>query len=161
SPAPLIDWTNPNAPKTITSVTTNASVAEIKVPTQNELQAQFGVQHSGVVGALPTVKLALGVVDSVGRPVEYGWRVDGGMWRNWTQDPNPVVSDPAFVLQGHHKIEVRSRILNAWSTESAPVALDVLIDSIPPELHPVRDDVDRNKFDFGGFDIVTDTSKLL
>ncbi|HXU69690.1 MAG TPA: hypothetical protein VN947_10190 [Polyangia bacterium] len=160
TPAPLIDWSNPNVPRTITSVQTNAAIAEVKVPSQAELQASYGAQL-GVTAARPTVKLNLGVVDNVGRPVEYGWRIDGGMWRPWTQDANPTLQEDAFILQGHHKIEVRSRVVNDWSTESAPVALDVLIDSMAPELHPARSDEDHTRFDFGGFDIVTDSNKLL
>ena len=63
-------------------------------------------------------------------------------------------------MQGHHKIDVRSRIVNQWSTESEPTSLDVLIDSVPPELHPARDDNDHSRFVFGGFDIVSDAAKL-
>ncbi|HWE30136.1 MAG TPA: hypothetical protein VHB97_19135, partial [Polyangia bacterium] len=160
TPAPLIDWSNPNAPRTFTSVRVNAAVAELKVPSAAELQANFGERVAGITAARPTVKLALGTVDNLGLDVEYAWRIDGGMWRPWTHDANPTVSDDAFLLQGHHTIDVRSRVVNDWSTESEPQSLDVLIDSVPPELHPARDDQDHSRFDFGGFDIVSDADKL-
>ncbi|MCU1280393.1 MAG: hypothetical protein JWM53_3939, partial [bacterium] len=161
TPAPLIDWSNPEAPQTFTAVRVNAAVAELKVPNAAELQANFGERIAGITAARPTVKLALGTLDNVGRDVEYAWRVDGGMWRTWTRDANPVVQDDAFLLQGHHTLDVRSRVVNDWSTESEPKSLDVLIDSIAPELHPARDDQSREAFKFGGFDLVTDSNKLL
>ncbi len=161
TPAPLVDWSNPNAPRTISSVRVNAAIAELKVPTQDELRAGFGERQPGIVAAQPSVKLALGTVDSLGLDVEYGWRIDGGMWHAWTREANPTISDPAFLLQGHHTIDVRSRVVNDWSTESEPTSLDVLIDSVPPELHPARNELDHSRFDFGGFDIVSDSSKLL
>ncbi|HEX8951903.1 MAG TPA: hypothetical protein VF945_08660, partial [Polyangia bacterium] len=160
TPAPLVDWSDPNAPRTFSSVRVNAAVAELKVPTQNELRAGFDAQ-AGAAAARPTVKLALGTIDNVGLDVEYGWRIDGGMWRPWTRDANPTISDAAFLLQGHHTIDVRSRVVNDWSTESEPTSLDVLIDSVAPELHPARNEQDHARFDFGGFDIVTDSSKLV
>jgi hypothetical protein len=160
TPAPLIDWSNPNAPRTISAVQVNAAVAELKVPTAAELQANFGERVAGITAAKPTVKLALGTVDSLGLDVEYAWRIDGGMWRTWTRDANPTVQDDAFLLQGHHTIDVRSRIVNDWSTESEPRSIDVLIDSVPPELHPARDEKDHSRFAFGGFDIVSDADKL-
>lgn len=161
TPAPLIDWSNPEHPRTISSVRMNAAVDEIKAPTQAQLRASFGDVSAGSAAARPSVKLALGTVDSLGLDVEYAWRIDGGMWRPWTRDANPTVEDAAFLLQGHHKIDVRSRVVNDWSTESEPMSLDVLIDSVSPELHPARDDKDPSRFAFGGFDIVSDSSKLL
>lgn len=160
TPAPIIDWSNPNAPRTFTAVRVNAAVSKLEVPTANELQASFGERVAGITPARPRVKLALGTIDSLGLDVEYAWRIDGGMWRPWTRDANPTISDDAFVLQGHHRIDVRSRIVDDWSTESEPQSLDVLIDSVPPELHPARSEKDPSRFDFGGFDIVSDADKL-
>ncbi|MGZ3428887.1 MAG: hypothetical protein ACXVCV_19680, partial [Polyangia bacterium] len=161
TPAPLIDWSNPDAPQTFTEVRLNAAIAELKVPNAAELQANFGERIAGITAARPTVKLALGTLDNAGREVEYAWRIDGGMWRTWTRDANPVVQDDAFLLQGHHTIDVRSRVVDDWSTESQPQSLDVLIDSIAPELHPALDDQRRDTFKFGGFDVVTDSNKLV
>ncbi|MGZ3437989.1 MAG: MYXO-CTERM sorting domain-containing protein, partial [Polyangia bacterium] len=148
-------------PQTFTEVRLNAAIAELKVPNAAELQANFGERIAGITAARPTVKLALGTLDNAGREVEYAWRIDGGMWRTWTRDPNPVVQDDAFLLQGHHTIDVRSRVVDDWSTESQPQSLDVLIDSIAPELHPALDDQRRDTFKFGGFDVVTDSNKLV
>ncbi len=157
--AAVVDWSNPDHPHVVGSLTAQAAVAELRVPTQTELQAAFANQ-AGAPGARPTVKLALGALDSAGKDVEYAWRIDGGMWRAWTRDANPVLSDDAFLLQGHHAVEVRARAVGDWATESDPVALDVLVDSVAPELHPFRDEADHSRFHFGGFDIVSDAAKL-
>jgi MYXO-CTERM domain-containing protein len=159
TPSPLINWNDPEHPELAGSVHAVARLAEVTVPKPRELQALFA-ERLGVVGARPTVKLALDATGNDGRAVEWAWRIDGGMWRTWTRDPNPVISDDAFLLQGHHKLEVRSRVVNQWSTESQPVALDVLIDSVAPELHPAREEADHSVIDLGGFDLVSKAAKL-
>lgn len=158
-PSPLIDWSNPENPRVVGAVKTQAALSELFVPKASQLQANFA-ERLGVVAAVPTVRLALGAEDNLGKAVEYGWRIDNGMWRPWTQDANPVIKDDAFLLQGHHKIEVRSRVLGEWVTESDPVAVDVLIDSVAPELHPAKDELNNQIFHFGGFDIVADEAAL-
>lgn len=159
TPSPLIDWSDPAHPQLAGSLHTTARVTEVRVPKPVELQALFA-DKLGVKGARPMVKLALDAGGNDGREVEWAWRVDGGMWRPWTRDPSPVLSDDAFLLQGHHRIDVRSRVVDQWSTESQPVSLDVLIDSVAPELHPARDEKDHALLDLGGFDLVSDAAKL-
>ncbi len=162
-PAPLIDWSDPNHPHLVGQLTTHASVSKLVVPSQAELRALFAPAQPLEVqkGAVPQVTLALSSDGADTKPVEWAWRIDNGWWHVWTQDPNPTITDDNFLLQGHHKVEVRSRVVNEWSTEDLhPVALDVLIDSVPPELHPALDQTDPTKLAFNGFDIVTDTDKL-
>ncbi|MDB4965555.1 MAG: hypothetical protein JWN44_1244 [Myxococcales bacterium] len=158
-PAPLVDWSNPESPRVVGAVQASAAIAELIVPNADQLQANFA-ERLGTVAARPSVRLQLGASDNLGKPVEWAWRIDGGMWRPWTQDANPVIRDDAFLLQGHHNVEVRSRVVNQWVTESEPVAVDVLIDSVSPELHPAKDELDAQIFHFGGFDIVSDAATL-
>jgi hypothetical protein len=47
-----------------------------------------------------------------------------------------VLSDAAFLVEGHHAIEVRSRMVGDYRTlDPDPVRLDVVIDSDPPVIH--------------------------
>lgn len=150
-----------NGPQVVAAgaLRTLASVGNIATPPAEQLQALFA-PRLGVVAARPTVQLQLDADGAEGRDVEFAWRVDGGFWRVWTRDHSPTLHDDAFLLQGHHTVEVRSRVVGDWTTESEPVALDVLIDSVAPELHPAMDDGNDAQFKFGGFDIVSDASQL-
>jgi hypothetical protein len=161
-PQALIDWGTPSAPQLVGDVNTLASVARVDVPTVQRIQALFAkdplVQAQG---ARPTVTLHLDAEQTAGRPVEWAYRIDGGFWHDWSTEPNPVIADDAFLLQGHHQIDVRSRVVNQWQTEdTTPVSMDVLIDSVAPELNPARDPEGAEKIFFNGFDIVTPTEKL-
>jgi MYXO-CTERM domain-containing protein len=144
------------------SVQTRAAVASVDVPPQAALEALFdGTASLLDPGARPRVTLDLGADQTGGREVEYAWRIDGGIWRPWTRDAHPVIADDAFLLQGRHTIEVRSRAVGAWATEDTqPQKLTVLIDSMPPELHPAKDPQDPTRLAFNGFDIVSDADKL-
>jgi MYXO-CTERM domain-containing protein len=72
-----------------------------------------------------------------------------------------VLSDDAFLLQGRHAIDVRSRLRGDWLSEDmSPAHLSVLIDSVPPELHPKRSD-DKQRLELGGFDIVSAPEALV
>ena len=158
-PAPLVHWPPSGEPELAGAVRTIATVESMTVPKALELQALFA-DRLGVQGARPTVTLALDADGADGRAVEWAWRMDGCMWRPWTREPHPIISDDALLLQGRHRIEVRSRVVGEWATESAPVALDLLIDSVAPELHPERDEQNHDQFRFGGFDLVSDASRL-
>ncbi len=160
TPAPLIDWSDAQHPHVVGAVQTVANISNIDTPSAAQLRANF-ITEPGITGARPTVRLALSTTGSNGRPVEYAWRIDSGMWEDWTQNPNPTLVEPQFLLQGHHTIEVRSRVVNHWETEDLQTAkLDALIDSMAPELHPARDDKDHSLLNFGGFDIVTPAAQL-
>jgi hypothetical protein len=44
------------------------------------------------------------------RPMEFAWRVDGGLWSTWFDGPRLEVEHPALIMPGHHRLEVRARI---------------------------------------------------
>lgn len=160
-PAARVDWSDPLHPRAAGELRTIARVAALHVPTQEELRSLFsdeGLARLADAGARPSVTLELDVERAPGKPVEFGWRIDGGMWRPWTKETRPTLADDAFLLQGRHTIEVRSRVAGDFTTEdSTPVKLDVLIDSVPPELHPRRD---GDEVLLGGFDIVSPEGAL-
>jgi hypothetical protein len=145
-------------------LSTHAKVAALDVPSEAALQALFVDGASPLLfdeKSRPRVTLDLGADHANGQPVEWAWRVDGGFWRPWTQNAHPVIADDAFLLQGRHTIEVRSRVVNQWATEDMQRSkIEVLVDSVPPELHPARDTEDSTRLSFGGFDIVSDSQAL-
>ncbi|MHB8873383.1 MAG: LBP/BPI/CETP family protein [Myxococcaceae bacterium] len=67
---------------------------------------------------------------------EFAYRVDEGMWSTFlAADAHELeVSHPAFLIQGMHRIEVRSRIAEEPHGISAPVALGFRVDWEPPEV---------------------------
>jgi hypothetical protein len=160
TPAPLVDWSDAAHPHLVGAVRTVAAISQVATPSAPQLRALF-VPELGVTAARPMVRLALSAANANGRPLEYGWRIDSGMWHDWSQDPNPTLVEPEFLLQGHHTIEVRSRVVNHWETEDlVPVKLDALIDSMAPELHPARDEQNHSQLKLGGRDIVTPAAQL-
>ena len=160
STAPLINWADPQHPRLVGEVRTNVKIAKVLVPGQEQLRALFDV-NATATPARPEVTLALSADEANGRTLEYAWKLDGGIWHLWTQNANPVIDDDVFLLQGHHTITVRARAVGDYKSEdSQPVTVDVLIDSVPPELHPHLDSKDAQRLVFGGWDLVTDADKL-
>jgi hypothetical protein len=157
TPSPLLEWSD-GRPRVAGSVRTLAKVQKLDVPKQEELRALFAPAAPGVVGRRPSVTLELAAGDANGRPLEFAYRVDGGLWHDWFQNANPTITDSAFLLQGHHMLDVRSRVVGQWNTEDlVPVSLDLLIDSVAPDLAPSRD---QGNVKFGGSDLVTPAELL-
>ena len=160
SPAPLVDWTDPKHPRLSGEVRTHASIAKLSVPNPAQLAALFDPAMTQKP-ALPSVTLALSADDTEQRPLEFSWKVDNDAWRGWTSDAAPVITDPAFLLQGHHKIVVRARAVGDYRSEdSQPIVLDALIDTTSPALTPHLDVKDPQQLDFGGWDLVSDSDHL-
>ncbi len=81
------------------------------------------------------VVLELGGTASVPGPLEWQVRVDGGFWKPYVQENVTVLDDTAFLLEGHHKVEVRARVQGTWQVyDQSPTVLDVYVDARPPAL---------------------------
>jgi hypothetical protein len=162
TPSPIIDWGNPAAPLAVGNVRAKASVANLVVPSPERMRALFEKDPIlQVQGQRPTVQLNLASDGDAGRAVEWAWRIDNGLYHSWSTDAHPVISDDALLLQGHHAIAVRARAVGDWTSEDpTPATLDVVIDSVAPELHPARDAGGAKKIALNGFDLVTATNKL-
>jgi MYXO-CTERM domain-containing protein len=142
--------------RTETEVVTTAMVTGVAAPSEADLRALFDTPPSDAVSP-PSVTLALGPAGS-----EFSVRVDGSAWRPWSTDAAPTLVDDAFLFQGHHRVEARARMPGDFRTEdTAPVSLDVLIDSVPPELHPSGESGRTPRIDFNGYDLVSADSKLV
>ncbi len=160
TPAPRLDWTDPQHPRLAGELRTSARLDGVTVPAAGQLRALFD-PSTGVQAARPSVRLALSAEGAAGRTVEYAWKIDGGLYHPWSTDAHPLIEDDALLLQGHHQITVRSRLTGDYRSEDTqPVTLDVLIDSVAPALRPHLDDKDPTRLRFGGWDLVSDSDHL-
>lgn len=113
------------------SIDTYAQVVDVQTPPPEVIRQAVGEGRKGD-GDTPGVTLRLG---GTGRDMEWSYRVDGGWWRPWSKEARPTIFDPAFVLQGRHSVEVRAREAGDFLTEDlSPARVEVVIDSVPPEL---------------------------
>ncbi len=91
---------------------------------------------------LPWPKAVLDVhaLGMTGTP-EFAFRVDDGIWSTFLAAPNGelVVEHPAFLFQGLHTIEVRSRMEAMPHGISNPAEVGFLVDWEPPEVSLTAD----------------------
>jgi uncharacterized protein (TIGR03382 family) len=114
---------------------TVASLGAVRIPET----AAFAVDHAGGP-TYPAIEIVLGGSGPAGQTLEHQVRVDGGFWTPFTGRERITVERPELLIQGRHRIEVRSRIAgDAESLDPTPEVLEVLIDSEAPIL-----DVDRH-----------------
>jgi MYXO-CTERM domain-containing protein len=99
-----------------------------------DLPSDFTLTHKLSAEEWPGVALALDGSHPEGA-LEWQHRVDGGIWSPFSTKANPTIRDPRFLLQGEHKIEVRSRQVGKPGTlDNEITEIPVLIDTIAPEL---------------------------
>lgn len=73
--------------------------------------------------------------------LEYSWRVDGGVWSLYHRSEQLEIRDPALVLEGNHRIDVRARFRGDHSTtEPIPATTVVSVDYSAPSLEIERRD---------------------
>lgn len=108
------------------------TVTKVDVPTAEVIRAAL----AGYPGAtLPSVTIDVPQRDSLNRPLEWSWNLDGGVWRPFTSAAPLVVSDKAFAWQGHYTIGLVSRVRGDYrTTATTAVELPVVIDSVGPRI---------------------------
>jgi hypothetical protein len=130
--------------------TTLARLAQAIIPPADRM-------HLGT-GELPLPVAVLDVkMIGMSGTAEFGYRVDDGLWHAFqTADPagQLQVSDPAFLLQGIHRIDVRSRSSDEPRGISAPVSVGFLVDWEPPEVF-LTVDRPNNTIHVAAHDVVT------
>jgi hypothetical protein len=90
-------------------------------------------------GAMPEVSLSLATHDEAGRPLEWSYNLDGGIWRPFSSASPLVIRDRAFAIQGRYTINLHSRVIGDYTTTSLePIEIPVVIDSAPPRIHTHR-----------------------
>jgi len=81
------------------------------------------------------VWLHLGADGPIGVDYEYSYRIDGALWSAWTREPRVQIDDAALLLQAHHTIEARARVVGETaSVDVTPATAELLIDILAPEI---------------------------
>jgi MYXO-CTERM domain-containing protein len=113
-------------------IATSARVVRVDTPAPALIRDAVAARRST---GLPAIELELDTDAPRGTKVEWQWRLGPGLWHEWSSDPRPVLRDRAFAIQGRHTLEVRSRVQGDYqSVDRTPVALPIVIDSVPPRL---------------------------
>ncbi len=155
-----IDWSDPEHPKHAGALETTAKLRLQTVPKPADLRAAFATGKAPARGSglRPRVELIASADGANGQPVEYAYRVDGGLWHPWSSSSTLTIEDDAFFLQGRHKVDVRSRVVGRYQTEdTTPATVALVIDSQPPD---VKAAVEPDGLSAVGFDLVTAADKL-
>jgi hypothetical protein len=139
-------------------IDTRARLVRLTTPRPEAIRSALMARNTQ---GLPSIELDLATDAPRGTPVEWSWRMDGGLWHVWSSDPHPVLQERAFALQGKHVIEVRSRVQGDYRTfDRTPVEIPVTIDSVPPRLLLDRAQVRGDEVVFVASDLVYDAGEL-
>ena len=132
APAP-----SPAMPEPLPPVETLASIDTFLVPPTEGFRLTGQGDNSG-----PTLILRLDAVVSpeyAGKPLEFAYRVDGGLYRSWTTSRLLTITDPLFLVQGRHTVEVMARVAGEYQTlDPTPEKIQLLIDTVAPTAKLVR-----------------------
>ena len=106
-------------------------------------------------GALPRVTFDVDTYDAAGKPIEYAYQLDDGMWRPWRGGSPLVIEDQAFAWQGKYTIGLKSRVAGDYHTVSEPIQIPVIIDSVSPQIATDKAAWNGDTFEIPAFDIVS------
>jgi hypothetical protein len=108
--------------------------------------------------------VVLGVDGSIEGEAEYQVKVDHGPWKPFVRASSAgaaaeiSVTDDALRIEGHHTILVRGREVGRPYTLAEPVAVEVLIDTVAPEVE--IDEASDGALSLDAFDVVTERDDL-
>ena len=85
-------------------------------------------------GALPTVTFDVDQTDTLGRPLEWSWSINGGLFHPYAAASPLVISDPAFAWQGKYTVRLQSRVQGDYTTASDVTEYPVIVDSVGPRV---------------------------
>jgi hypothetical protein len=109
-------------------IETTLELSDLEVNPESMGQDTFGQNGRN------TVWLHFGAEGPLGE-YEYSYRIDGALWSSWTRERRIQIDDPALLLQAHHTLEARARIVGEPSSvDRTPATAELLIDVLPPEL---------------------------
>jgi hypothetical protein len=90
----------------------------------------------------PVVEVyAVSSIDDGTRAVEFGYKIDSGVWHPWTRSRFLKIEDDWLRVQGRHVIHVRSRAVgDPMSVDPMPAQAEVIIDAEPPSIQVTQDE---------------------
>ena len=112
---------------------------------------------------IPEFEISIQGIDKQGKEildgVEFRYRLDKMMWSNWTNSSAIKISDPIFLLDGMHTLEISARRKGIKETEdNTPAILNLEVDNNPPFIKINRKDDSTIKIDV--LDAVTPEEKI-
>jgi MYXO-CTERM domain-containing protein len=132
-----------------------ARLVEVHTPLPEAIRAALKGGELAPFGEMPRVTIDTDAYDAFGRPLEWGYRLNGGLWRPFTTASPLVIEDRAFAWQGKYTIELRSRVVDDTRTESHDlIAFPVIIDSVAPYIAETMTDR-GDAIEITAFDIVS------
>jgi MYXO-CTERM domain-containing protein len=119
----------------VESADTGSTLTRVYTPAPSVLRAWMANQG----GELPQIELDLDTYDAQGRQLEWSWRLNGGFWHAYRQDPHLVIQERQLALQGHHTVEVKARAVGQpRSVDRTPTKHEFIMDSAGPRIHIQR-----------------------
>lgn len=134
----------------VAPVETSLELSDLEILPETMGQDTFGQNGRN------TVWLHFGADGPLGVDYEYSYRIDGALWSPWTRDRRVQIDDAALLLQAHHTIEARARVVGeAGSVDRTPALERLLIDILAPDVrleerddamgvHVIADDIVTN-----------------
>lgn len=144
-----------NAQCAVTAPLTVASLKKSVMPKAQDMRA------TGHGLPWPVAVLDVHALGLSGTP-EFAYRIDNGLWSTFlapNADSELEVSHPAFLLQGTHTIEVRSRMAEELHGISAPVKVGFVVDWEGPQV-TLQVDRENDRVLVSAHDVVSAPSEL-
>ena len=108
------------------------TLRSVEVPTPEEIREAV---IAGDTTGLPHVTIDVATHDAQGRPLEWSWNLNGGLFRPYTSASPLVIADRAFAWQGKYTVGLTSRVRGDYRTATFDsVEIPVVIDSAPPKI---------------------------
>jgi MYXO-CTERM domain-containing protein len=134
-----------------------ARLVRVTTPAPEQIRAAL----RGDGGGMPEVVIDVPATDAGGRPLEWTWNLEGGLWRPFQPGGQLVLQDGAFAIQGRYQIELRSRVVGDYRTmSSASQVIPVVIDSAPPRIMVEEMTVDGGVVAVPAIDFITPRERV-
>ncbi len=125
----------------------------VRVTTPAPAQVRSALAKQG--GAMPEVVFDVDATDASGRPLEWSYNLNGGMFRPYRSGSPFVIKDRAFAWQGKYTVGLKSRAQGDYHTVSAPTYKTVIVDSVAPSIKSEKAEWNDGTFAVPMFDIVS------
>ena len=87
-------------------------------------------------GVRPAVDLEMSAQSArIGSYPQFSYRVDGGLWSAWLSNPRLHLTNPLFLVQGHHRVDVVAREAGDDHTmDPEPASVDFFVSYEAPKV---------------------------